>query len=182
MQYADGKITHELVARCCQEVLPLVGDAAEVGVYQGDSAEVICRELRNDKVWLFDTFEGVPADMLDACERHFLGAFRDTCFDDVAKRMSAYDNARLMPGVFPATARGLGRVNLKFVHVDADIYLSTLAALWWSWPNLVSGGIMLCDDYLCGSCPGAARAVHQFADLEGIAFETRAKRAIFFKD
>jgi len=37
------------------------GDIAEVGVYQGGSAKLICEARNENKVlYLFDTFEGLP--------------------------------------------------------------------------------------------------------------------------
>ena len=36
------------------------GDLAEVGVYKGGSAKVICEAKGNRRLYLFDTFEGLP--------------------------------------------------------------------------------------------------------------------------
>ena len=40
------------------------GDIAEVGVYKGGSAKLICEATNKKPVYLFDTFEGLP----DLCE------------------------------------------------------------------------------------------------------------------
>ena len=178
MHNSDNKITAQLVQECCAEVRGLIGDAAEIGVYKGDSAELICRELPGSTVWLFDTFTGMPTDMLEVCDLHFAHAFKDTSVENVRARLLKYDNARIVCGVFPETARQLD-IRLKFVHVDCDIYLSTLAALWWGWCKLVPGGVMLCDDYLTGSCPGALKAVEKFMATEDVKCESKLKRAIF---
>ena len=47
----------------------LEGEMAEVGVYQGGSAKIICETKGNRKLHLFDTFQGLP----DVTEK-------DTCF------------------------------------------------------------------------------------------------------
>ena len=38
----------------------LEGDLAEVGVYQGGSAKLICEVKKEKKLYLFDTFTGLP--------------------------------------------------------------------------------------------------------------------------
>ena len=180
METPDGSTTLLLVKACCDEVRHLAGDAAEIGVYRGDSAEMICRELPTSTVWLFDTFCGMPTELLQTCDSHFFGAFRNTSEGFVRERLSVYPNASIISGVFPATARNIN-TPLRFAHIDVDIYLTTLSALWWAWAKLVPGGIMLCDDYLCGSCPGALRAVNEFAERAGVHIEEKLLRARFIK-
>jgi len=43
---------------------------------------------------------------------------------------------------------------------------------------MVDGGVLLDDDYGCGSCAGAKRAVDEFAKANGVDFEVRNNRAI----
>ena len=58
------------------------GDIAEVGVYRGGSAKLICEAKGNKQLHLFDTFEGLP----DLCEKdgaspfhkgQFIGSYED---------------------------------------------------------------------------------------------------------
>jgi len=42
------------------------GDIAEVGVYKGGSAKLICESKGKKNLYLFDTFEGLP----ELCENH----------------------------------------------------------------------------------------------------------------
>ena len=42
------------------------GDFAEVGVYQGGSARVICEAKGSKRLRLFDTFSGLPEDSSEA--------------------------------------------------------------------------------------------------------------------
>ena len=50
--------------------------------------------------------------------------------------------------------------NLKFsfVHIDVDLYQPTLDCLEFFFPKLVSGGIIVCDDYNSSQFPGAKNA------------------------
>jgi hypothetical protein len=41
-------------------VAKIQGDIAEVGVFKGGSAKLICEAKGNKRLHLFDTFEGIP--------------------------------------------------------------------------------------------------------------------------
>jgi O-methyltransferase len=169
----------ELIKQCCREVGGIAGDAAEIGVYRGESAKLICRLLPNSTVWLFDTFTGFPRSMMTLpLEKHWLGVqFSDTSVEAVKERLNGHGNYMLMPGVFPQSAESVAP-RLRFIHVDCDLYLSTKAALDWCWPLLVPGGVILDDDYGNGSCAGAKRAVDEFCKAERLIPEVKLGRAI----
>lgn len=173
----------ELIKRCCAEVASLPGDAAEIGVYRGDSAAVICEALPGSTVWLFDTFRGFTDGMLGTVpeDSHWTGSWRnmwrDTSVEIVEKRLNGHANRKIIAGAFPKSAFGLSP-QLRFAHIDVDVYPSTLAALQWAWPLLVPGGIIIDDDYGNQSCGGARRAVDEFCRLHEIEFEFVESRAI----
>lgn len=55
-----------------------------------------------------------------------------------------------------------GNERFACVHIDADTYESTLAAIDWFWPRMVSGGIMVFDDAMdFPNCPGVTRAIKE---------------------
>jgi O-methyltransferase len=51
--------------------------------------------------------------------------------------------------------------NLKFrlCHIDVDVYQSAKDVTEWIWERLVSGGIIVYDDYGGDTTPGIARYV-----------------------
>jgi len=58
--YTPGEVN------CLGDVLKRVkvkGDVVEVGVYKGGSAKVIAKHFKDQKVYLFDTFNGFPNDI-----------------------------------------------------------------------------------------------------------------------
>ena len=68
-------------------------------------------------------------------------------------------------GLFPDTAGPVAETAFCLVHADVDIYTSVLACCHFFYPRLVSGGVMIFDDYGRQSCPGARAAVDElFAD------------------
>jgi hypothetical protein len=76
-----------------------------------------------------------------------------------------YQNIHFHKGLFPHSAVGLEDERFCLAHIDVDIYESTKAACEWVYPRMVPGGIMLFNDYSCGECPGATKAVDKyFAD------------------
>ena len=130
-------------------------------------------------VYLFDTFCGFPPHM--KCEHdnnkwpH--DKWKDTSVSKVKQRLQQCVNYTICEGVFPDTAKAI-RPTLRFVHIDVDLYESTLAALRWAWPLLVPGGVMVDDDYLCSSCKGAKQAVDEFCKDNHVQVETVKERAI----
>lgn len=166
-----------LIRRCCSEVQHLAGDAVEVGVHRGDSADMICELLPDSTVYLFDTFTGMPKEkVVETIDYHRAGAFNDTSLEHVTKRLKDRPNARIVQGVFPQSANV--EPTIRFAHVDVDLYMSTKEALDWIWPRMVDGGVLLNDDYGCSSCAGAKKAVDEFVAIHGAQCEVTHRRAI----
>ena len=51
---------------CGEKTQKIAGDIAEVGVYKGGTAALICKVRGDKSLYLFDTFEGIPGvDLID---------------------------------------------------------------------------------------------------------------------
>lgn len=129
----------------------LEGEMAEVGVYQGGSAKLICEAKGDKKLYLFDTFEGLPA--VSDKDIHFgikfwkTNQFGDTSVESVKNYLSAYRNVYFYQGKFPDTAEPVKNSKFSFVHLDVDLYKSTIDCLMFFYPRLVRGGIIISHDY-----------------------------------
>jgi len=135
------------------------GDIAEVGVYRGGSAKLICEAKKDKSLHLFDTFEGLPnVDEIDAPQFH-VGEY-PASLDGVKNFLSGYKNVYFYKGVFPATAEPIKNKNFSFVHLDADIYKSTLNCLKFFYPRMTRGGIIISHDYISSS--GVRKAFDEF--------------------
>lgn len=127
------------------------GSMAEVGVYQGGSAKIICEAKGDKELHLFDTFTGLPT--VTDKDTHFgIKHWKDNEFDNtsedrVKKFLSNYKNVFLHKGRFPDTANPIKNLKFSFVHLDVDLYESTKNCLDFFYPLLVAGGIMLTHDY-----------------------------------
>lgn len=131
------------------------GAVAELGVYRGGSAALLCKHAGESPVHLFDTFAGLPADCPDGVHR--AGEFSASKDDVVAfLRGLGYDPA-VHAGVFPGTAPP--DATYRFVHVDGDLYRTTKDAIDYFAPRMAAGGAILFDDYRWQATPGVARAV-----------------------
>jgi hypothetical protein len=84
----------------------LKGALAEVGVYQGGSAKVICEAKGDAALHLFDTFEGMPNVNLTTDGGFRAGDFADTSYEGVKQYLSAYPNVHL------PTRKGLRRTSV----------------------------------------------------------------------
>lgn len=151
----------------------LPGNAAEVGVYQGGSARILT-EVFSDAgktVKLFDTFEGMPR--VDAgLDLHKEGDFNDTSVEKVEKQLEGLANFQIFKGLFPETGKPVESENFCMAHVDVDIYKSAKDCCEFFYPKLVSGGVMVFDDYGEPTCPGARKAVDEF-------FENKPETAVY---
>ena len=154
------------------------GDVAQVGVYKGGTAKMIatCFSKTPKKVFLFDTFDGLPA--LSEKDHGEIGRvykvedtkqFRDTHIDDVKKYLSDFPNVEIIKGYFPQTAHGLENRRFCFVYLDADLYQSTKDGLQFFYPRMIPGGIIMLDDYKTKNWPGVERAVREFQEERHIS-------------
>lgn len=129
----------------------LDGDMAEVGVYQGGSAKLISEAKGNKILHLFDTFTGLP--QLSEADTHFgvkfwkKNEFNNTSEDKVTKYLSKYNNVKTYQGKFPNTSEPVQNTRFSFVHLDVDLYQSTIDSLEFFYPRLIQGGIILTHDY-----------------------------------
>jgi len=66
---------------------------------------------------------------------------------------------------------------ISFSFIDVDLYKATKFSMENTWERLVDDGIIMMDDYAFWKCPGAKRAVIEFAEERGIEInEEEAKK------
>jgi len=87
--------------------------------------------------------------------------FSDTSLEEVKNFIDGNENVHFHPGYFPESARNLSETNYAFVHLDADLYKPTLAALNYFYPKLSAGGVIIVHDYN-HTWDGLRKAIDQF--------------------
>jgi O-methyltransferase len=140
----------------------LKGAVAELGVYKGGGAKLISKFRSELPLHLFDTFEGMPK-VNKAIDLHNEGDFSDSSLEGVKNYLKDFPNIHFHKGFFPNTTVELpDNIEYSFVHLDVDIYDSTLAGLNYFYPRLVKGGVIISHDYNAISCPGVKKAFDEF--------------------
>jgi len=138
------------------------GNFAELGVFRGESSNIIHKLAPERIFYLFDTFEGFPIDYLE--NKKDLNRFKDTRLDLVKKNLGNLNNIIIRKGIFPETSKGLESEVFSFVSIDADLYVSTLKGLEFFYPRVSRGGYIFIHDYHNPkeSKAGVFRAVNEF--------------------
>jgi O-methyltransferase len=135
------------------------GSFAEVGVYRGDTSRIIHRLAPNRPLYLFDTFEGFPAQDIEVPDERF----RETNLEMLREKLGDLKNIIIRKGYFPDTTVGLENERFAFVMLDVDKYKSTAAGLQFFYPRLSGQGFLMVHDYNSPESDYAvARAVDEF--------------------
>ncbi len=150
------------------------GAVAELGVYKGETAKLIHAMLPNRDFYLFDSFSGLPKQVIkedcDGTVRPQTVKFDNTTPEQVLNYIKG-DTSKLhiKEGVFPDTTEGITETKYAFVHVDADLYQSTIDALNYFYPKLSNGGTIIIHDYN-HNWDGVRKAVDEFEQTIPEAF------------
>lgn len=135
--------------------LSIPGNFAEFGVYNGGSAKLLS-EIKGEgrALHLFDSFEGLPklGPKDDGWEEGWFRGSRE----GVEMLLGKYPKIHIHQGLFPTTAEPVRDEKFAFVHLDVDIYQSTLDGLEFFYPRLSPGGLLLSHDYQPGSAVAEA--------------------------
>jgi len=154
-------------------------EMAEVGVYQGGSARLICEAKGDRALHLFDTFEGHPE--VNNIDRPFYekGQLKAS-LENVQRHLAKYKNVHFYKGLFPATAEPLKNKRFSFVHLDVDLYESTLNCLHFFYPGMEKGGVIMSHDY--PGRPGVKRAFDEvFKDKPESIIRISANQSLVVK-
>jgi O-methyltransferase len=145
------------------------GDTVECGVYRGLTSYVILHASRGfdspPHHYGLDSFAGlstpayVDGDHWSASDLSVGPAIATSNLQDFAERVT------LLHGWIPEVLTGIPEgKTFRFVHIDVDLYDPTKLSLEFFAPRLSEGGMIVCDDYGYGTCPGARQAVLEFVD------------------
>jgi hypothetical protein len=156
------------------------GDFVECGVWRGGTSLLAANAFHaagntGRTLWLYDTFEGMPPpeevdrDLSGASASDLLadpGVRCEASLEDVRTTMArtAYpaDRIRFVVGKVEDTIPATMPESIAILRLDTDWYASTYHELVHLYPRLVSGGILILDDYGCWN--GARKAVDQYLE------------------
>ena len=161
------------------------GDIVECGVWKGGSMMAAAKRLLEKKttnrhLWLYDTYEGMPAPTaMDYSKRSgdakqkFIdhskegSEYSDWCcsgIEEVIKNLKtvSYPENKLhfIKGKVEKTIPSEIPDRIALLRLDTDWYESTAHELKYLYPLLVTGGVIIIDDY--GHWEGCRKAVDEF--------------------
>lgn len=122
------------------------GILAEVGVFRGGTARVICEAKGERALHLFDTFEGLPSPA--EIDKGFRRGDYACSLEAVQNYLAGYQGVHFHQGLFPASGEPVRDLKFSFVHLDVDLYQSTLEALQFFYPRMSAGAILISHDYV----------------------------------
>lgn len=158
------------------------GDVVECGVWRGGSMMAVALALMAHRdtsrsLYLFDTFEGMPAPAQN--DKRYDGRSAQSDFEEIARgngqwcyasiedvRENIYstgypkDKIHFVKGKVEETIPGVLPSHLCLLRLDTDWYESTKHELKHLFPLLDSRGILIVDDY--GYWQGARQAVDEY--------------------
>jgi len=178
------------VQTCIDSVLRdnVPGDLIEAGVWRGGTAMFMkavlhARGCHDRKVWLADSFEGLPkpdpelhpieakahkSKLMREVYNHFA-----VSIDNVQANFNRFglldDQVQFLKGWFEDTLPSAPINRLAVIRLDADYYKSTMDCLHSLYHKLSPGGYLIVDDYGQDDWTYCRQAVDKFRALHGIA-------------
>lgn len=154
------------------------GDFVECGVYRGGSAGILAYEAARSqcerKVWLYDSFAGMPVaserdgEASQAIAGQFVGSAAQT--RRIMERLQIQERQyAIIPGWFDQTLPLAVKPPIALLHVDCDFYDPVKLTLETFYDSVVPGGYVVLNDY--GYWQGCRIATDEFLqqiDPEGV--------------
>jgi O-methyltransferase len=176
-----GDVAHEWpVAVACWagwHAARLDGDFVECGVNTGILARAVCEFVGFNALdrdfYLFDTFAGIPKEQMSPAE---LEGGRDLmsrrvyaeCHAEVARTFALFPRVRLVRGVVPDTLASVSIDRVAYLSIDMNIVAPEIAALEHFWDRLLTGAVVLLDDYGKRRFVDQRRGMDEFAASRGV--------------
>ncbi len=148
---------------------PDAGLFLEFGTYKGDSINQLARLRPGTSFVGFDSFVGLPEGWTPGTRKGGLSA--------KGKVPRVRRNVTLVEGFFedslPGFLTGLGDEKIAFVHIDCDLYSSTIFVLNSLRDRLVPGSVIVFDEYYNYAewQDGEHKAWTEFCENEKIDYE-----------
>jgi predicted O-methyltransferase YrrM len=165
----DGAVPHfhkHDTLRAALAAAPQCGLSLEFGVASGSTLRVISEAAPAGTVYGFDCFEGLP--------EHWRMGFAAGAF--ATEQLPDVPGAELVVGLFDETLPGFLAEHpepVAFLHLDADLYSSTVTVMRALAPRLRAGTVIVFDEYF--NFPGwedhEHRAWTEFVAATGVQFE-----------
>lgn len=152
------------------------GDVVECGTFRGLSAYQLSKIIKLEDspviLHIFDSFEGLSeieekdkSDFVRNSDNELRKEF--LCGEEhVRANLRDFNFIRYYKGWIPERFNEVKDKKFSFVHIDVDLYQSIKDSIDFFFPRLVSGGVMVFDDYgYTKQFPGAKKAIDESLEL-----------------
>jgi hypothetical protein len=134
-----------VLACAAHHCVQLEGDFAECGVYIGTGIKTVMDYLGGPAFpktfWGYDTYDYNPV------EGHAFEGQQEGMYDKVRERFRDYPQVRLVKGLIPESFEQGAPQKIAYLHIDLNNAQGELAALEVLFDRMVSGAILILDDY-----------------------------------
>lgn len=169
----------ELMSHVVGDQIP--GDFVETGAWRGGACIYMRAVLKafnvvDRKVWVADSFEGLPKPDLQRYPEQDLGDLHHTytalavSLEEVQENFRKYglldDQVQFLKGWFKDTLSTAPIERIAVLRLDGDMYASTMDALQALGHKVSAGGFVIVDDY--GAVEGCRRAIADYRQAKGI--------------
>jgi len=166
-----------IICWMADHVKKLPGDFVECGVNTGAYSRAIVEytefKTLGKKFFLLDTFEGFPEEQMTEAERKAgIGMYGGTHYKNVHDQVVATFKdfpVVIIKGRVPETLVQCQPESVTFLSIDMNAVQPELAAADYFWPLLVSGGVMVLDDYGFPPHINQKLAFDEFAVRQGVS-------------
>lgn len=169
----------------------LDGDFVECGVNTGICSLAAMHYTdfvkSNKRFFLFDTWEGIPQDQFTREERDIgldlvhKDSYED-CYELVKRNFAPYPNAILVRGRVPETLSQVEIDKVAYLAIDLNAVTPEIAAAEYFWDKIVSGGVIVLDDYGWMHHINQKIAFDRFAEERGVkVFNMPTGQGMIFK-
>jgi len=153
-------------------VKTLDGDFVECGVNTGAYSRAVIEYIDfNDtekKFYLLDTYQGLAEELVSEEEKmagigDYFGEYKDV-YEEVKKTFKNF-NVEIIKGVVPDTLTQCKANKIVYLSIDMNNVAPEIAAIEFFWDKIVSGGVVILDDY------GFPKHIHQKLAFDNFAMK-----------
>jgi O-methyltransferase len=152
----DVRWRYHVILWAAARAARLEGDFVECGVNRGGFSRAVVDYVdfgRLDKTfYLMDTFDGLvdayitPEERAMGVSRAAFAKYTDS-YDDVREAFRPFPNVVLVRGPIPDTLPQVTAAAIAYLSIDMNVVIPEIAAAEYFWDRLVSGAVMILDDY-----------------------------------
>ena len=152
----------------------LEGDFVECGVNKGGSARAVMNYIGFKKIkkkfYLLDTFYGLSEKYISEEEKKHgvLPGCYEECYESVKETFKDLNNVEIIRGTVPDTLPYVKAEKVCFLSLDMNCAEPEIAAAEFFWDKMVSGAVMVLDDYGWSAHIMQKHAFDDFASRKGV--------------